>query len=128
MSELTITCVDVRPDLHAAAPTMVFRLRLTESTGARMHTVALRCQIRIEPARRRYDATEAERLGELFGEAPQWAESLKPMRSARGGVMRPSSADRVEADLPVPCTYDFEVGAAKYLHGLDHGEIPMLLL
>ena len=128
MSELAITCVDVRPDLHAAAPTMVFRLRLTESTGVRMHAVALRCQIRIEPARRRYDAAEAERLLELFGETPQWSESLKPMQFASVGVMVPSFTDQVEVDLPVPCTYDFEVGAAKYLHGLDHGEIPMLLL
>jgi Family of unknown function (DUF6084) len=128
MSELAITCVDVRADLHAATPTMVFRLRLTESTGVRMHAVVLRCQIRIEPARRRYDAAEAERLLELFGATPQWSESLKPMQFASVGVMVPSFTDQVEVDLPVPCTYDFEVGSAKYLHGLDHGEIPMLLL
>ncbi len=33
-----------------------------------------------------------------------------------------------EVDLPITCTYDFEVAAAKYLHGLDGGEIPILLL
>lgn len=33
-----------------------------------------------------------------------------------------------EVELPVPCTYDFEVAAAKYLHALDGGEIPLLLL
>jgi hypothetical protein len=31
-------------------------------------------------------------------------------------------------DMPVPCTYDFDVAAAKYLHALRDGEIPMLLL
>ena len=30
--------------------------------------------------------------------------------------------------MPVACTYDFEVGAAKYLHALSDGEVPMLLL
>ncbi len=33
-----------------------------------------------------------------------------------------------EFDLPVECTYDFEVAAAKYLHALGDGEIPLILL
>ena len=40
----------------------------------------------------------------------------------------PASTATTEVDLPVTCTYDFEVAAAKYLHGLDDGEIPLLLL
>jgi hypothetical protein len=128
MSDLAITCVDVRADRYAAAPTMVFRLRVSESTGVRVHAIALRCQIRIEPARRRYAEGEAERLLELFGETPQWGESLKPMQFASVGVVVPSFAGATEVDLPVPCTYDFEVGAAKYLHALSGGEVPMLLL
>jgi hypothetical protein len=128
VSELAISCVDVRPDLYAAAPTMVFRLRITESTGVRVHAIALRCQIRIEPARRRYDADEAVRLLELFGETPQWGDSLKPLQFASVGVMVPSFGGQTEIDVPVACTYDFEVGTAKYFHGLAGGEIPMLLL
>ena len=128
MSELEITCVDVRADRYAAAPTMVFRLRITESTGVRVHAIALRCQIRIEPARRRYAEGEAERLLELFGETPQWGESLKPMQFAAVGVVVPSFTGATEIDVPVPCTYDFEVGAAKYLHALAGEEVPMLLL
>ena len=33
-----------------------------------------------------------------------------------------------EIDLPVECSYDFEVAAAKYLHALGDGEVPLLLL
>jgi hypothetical protein len=33
-----------------------------------------------------------------------------------------------EFDLPVPCTYDFEVSATKYLHALGGGDVPLLLL
>jgi len=128
MSELDFTCVDVRPDLYAASPTMVFRLRLTESTGIRVHAIALRCQIRIEPARRRYGDGEAKQLYELFGETSQWGDSLKPMQFASIGVMVPSFTGQTEIDVPVPCTYDFEVGTAKYFHSLSAGEIPMLLL
>lgn len=128
MSELGFTCVNVTPDRFAAAPTLLFRLRISESTGARVHAIVLRCQLRIEPHRRRYDAAEAERLLELFGETPQWGESLKPMQFATVGVQVPSFTGQTEIDLPVPCTYDFEVAAAKYFHSLGDGEIPMLLL
>jgi hypothetical protein len=31
-------------------------------------------------------------------------------------------------DLPVVCTYDFEIAGTKYLHALDNGEIPLVLL
>jgi hypothetical protein len=35
---------------------------------------------------------------------------------------------RTEIDLPLTCTYDFEVGSAKYLQALDEGEIPIRVL
>ena len=31
-------------------------------------------------------------------------------------------------DLPVECTYDFEVSGTKYLHALEGGDIPLVLL
>ena len=34
----------------------------------------------------------------------------------------------IEFDLPVPCTYDFDVAATKYLHSLGDGEIPLNVL
>lgn len=128
MSELDFTCVGVKTDLYAASPTLLFRLKITESTGAKVHAIALRCQLRIEPNRRRYDAGETERLYDLFGETPQWGDSLKPMQFATVGLMVPGFTGETEIDLPVPCTYDFEVGAAKYFHSLHSGEVPMLLL
>ena len=33
-----------------------------------------------------------------------------------------------EIDLPITCTYDFEVAAAKYMHSLDDGEIPIVVM
>ncbi len=33
-----------------------------------------------------------------------------------------------EVDLPLPCTYDFEVAASKYLHALREEGVPMALL
>jgi hypothetical protein len=43
-------------------------------------------------------------------------------------MMVPAFRGNVEVDLPVVCTYDFEVSAAKYFHSLEDGEIPLLFL
>src|SRR5262245_66547252 len=90
--------------------------------------MALRCQIRIEPNRRRYSDAEAERLLDLFGERSRWGETLKPMQFAELSVMVPGFNGGTEVDLAVPCTYDFEVASAKYLHGVEEGAVPLLLL
>ncbi len=42
--------------------------------------------------------------------------------------MLPGFTGSTPAALPVACTYDFDVVAAKYLYALDTGEVPMLLL
>jgi hypothetical protein len=34
----------------------------------------------------------------------------------------------VTVDLPVPCSFDFNVAATKYFHALDDGEAPLTLL
>ena len=33
-----------------------------------------------------------------------------------------------ETELAVPCTYDFDIAAAKYLHGLRDGDVPLSFL
>lgn len=128
MSDLTFECLDVRPERYAAVPTLRFRLRLEESSGVAVHAVALRCQIRIEPHRRPYTEAEADGLLDLFGEMTRWGETLKPLQFAAVSVMVPGFRDSTEVALFVPCTYDFEVAAAKYFHALEQGEVPLLLL
>ncbi|MET1065689.1 MAG: DUF6084 family protein, partial [Arthrobacter sp.] len=51
MTELAFDVVDIQPEPYAAAPQLTARLRLTESTGATIHAIALRCQVRILPQR-----------------------------------------------------------------------------
>ena len=128
MTDLVFDCVDAQPDRYAAVPTLQLKLRISETTGAQVHAIALRCQIRIEPQRRRYSPQEADGLLELFGEPPRWGDTLKPMQFATVSLMVPSFTGSTEIDLPVPCTYDFEVAASKYLHALGDGEVPLLLL
>jgi len=128
MAELVFDCVGARNERYAVVPTLSLRLRISESTGQRIDTIALRCQIRIQPQLRRYDETEARRLRDLFGEPARWADSLKPLQLATVSVMVPGFTGGVEVDLPVPCTYDLEVASARYFDALESGEIPLLLL
>src|SRR6202035_584559 len=117
-----------RAEPHAAVPTIMLRLRAEEADGFTIHALALRCQIRIEPQRRRYSASEQERLYELFGETPQWGDSLRPFLWTHVSTTLGRFDGATEFELPVECTYDFDVAGSKYLHGLADGEIPLVLL
>lgn len=128
MTTLAFEVVDARPEPHAAVPTIMVRLRVEEADGGRVHALALRSQIRIEPQRRRYSTEEEGRLYELFGETPRWGDSLRPFMWTHVSTTIAGFTGSTEIDLPVECTYDFEVAAAKYLHSLSSGEIPLLFL
>ena len=128
MADLIFGCTGASADRFAVTPTLSFQLAITERSGVRIHAIALRCQIRIEPHRRRYSATEAERLHDLFGDTSRWADTVKPMQLATVTAIVPSFSEVTEIDLPVPCTYDLEVASARYLQGLDDGTIPLLML
>jgi hypothetical protein len=128
MAELAFDCVGARPDRYAVAPSMSLVLRIGETTGQRVEAIALRCQVRIEPARRRYTDAEAERLNDLFGETQRWADTLKPLQFATVPVMVPGFTGSTELDLPVMLSYDLEIGSVRYFAGLDAGEVPLLLL
>ncbi|MFD3935639.1 DUF6084 family protein [Streptomyces sp. NPDC058611] len=129
MTEFTFTCTGVRADAYAAGPTLVFRLRITTADPqARVHALALRCQIRIEPARRGYGPAEAEGLADLFGERSRWGTTLQPVQFAQVTAMVPSFTGATETDLVVPCTYDMDIAASRYFSALEDGEAPLLML
>ena len=117
---------------HAAAPLLVFKLRIAETVTDEEPTtipaVALRCQIRIEPTRRRYAPAEQERLLDLFGEPERWGQTLRSMLWTHASVVVPPFTGSTVVDLPVPCTFDFNVAATKYFHALEDGEVPLCLL
>lgn len=114
---------------YAAAPTVQFKLEIKNAVEAEpIHSVLLRTQIRIEATRRRYDTEEEGQLLELFGMPQQWKETLKSLFWTHTTTVIPGFTGSVVADLPVACTYDFEVTAAKYLHALQDGDVPLLFL
>ncbi|HEX5201766.1 MAG TPA: DUF6084 family protein [Actinoplanes sp.] len=128
MSAYTFTVLDVAAEPYAASPQLTCRLRIAESTGRRVHAIALRCQVRIEPQRRRYDPAEQDALRGLFGERERWADTLKPFQWMQANATVPGFTGDIETDLALPCTYDLEVIGTRYLHALDAGDVPLNLL
>jgi uncharacterized protein DUF6084 len=113
------------PVAHAAAPTLRFSLRMSEPTGTDVHAVALVGQLHIDPAKRSYDDATRERLVELFGEPERWAATTRSFLWAQVATVVPAFRDTAEFPLDVPCTYDLEVAAAKYVYSLPDGEVPL---
>jgi hypothetical protein len=110
----------------AAAPLLAFKLRITNQTSDEViHTIALRAQIQIEATRRKYDATEQSRLADLFGEPDRWSQTLRSMLWTHASVVVPGFTGNVLADLLVPCTFDFNIAATKYFHGLTGGDLAL---
>ena len=128
MADLTFDCIGAQAERYAVLPTISLALRISETSGQRIDTIALRCQIRIEPSRRRYTPDEEERLRDLFGETTRWADTLKPMQFTNVTTMVTSFTGSTEVQLPVNFSYDLEIGSGRYFASLEAGEIPLLLL
>jgi len=127
MTTLSFQVLAITAEQHAAAPTLIARLRITETSGEVVHALALRAQVRIDPARRTYDAAEKEALLDLFGEPERWGTTLNSLLWMHCTAMVPGFTGETEIDLQLPCTYDTEVAASKYLHGLTAGEVALTL-
>lgn len=128
MAEFSFDCTGVTAQQYSAAPALDIALRISETTSAKVDALALRCQVRVEPTRRRYSSAEAARLFDLFGDAPRWPDTLKPLQVATISAMVPGFRGATDATLALPCNYDLDVAFAKYFHALDEGEIPLLFL
>jgi hypothetical protein len=130
MPDLHFQVEGAEPERFAAAPLLLFKLRVTEADTppTPIHAVVLRCQVRIEPGRRRYTAAEKERLLDLFGTPERWGQTLRPLLWTHVSAVVPPFTDRGGVDLAVPCSYDFSLAATKYFAALEGGEIPLCFL
>ena len=113
---------------YAAVPSLLFKLRVENLEEEPIRSVALNTQIRIAATQRHYDSAEQERLLELFGEPSRWKDTLRSLLWTHTVLQVPAFSGSTVADMPVPCTYDLEVVAAKYFYALEDGEVPLEFL
>lgn len=129
--DLTFSVLGVTPEPFAVTPVLTAKIGVStgaENSGDPVHAIALRCQVRIEPVRRGYSDDEAARLLDLFGPRERWAHTQHTFLWQHAVAMVPGFVGTTTADLPLACTYDFEVSAAKYLHALRDGAVPLQFL
>jgi hypothetical protein len=112
----------------AAVPTLRIELRIESRGGVPVRSVALETQIRIAATQRSYGACAQERLVELFGRPEQWGASLRSLHWTNVVAHVPAFSHSTRFDLLVPCSYDFELAAARYFDALEDGEVPLELL
>jgi hypothetical protein len=112
----------------AAVPSLVFKLRIENLEGEPVRSVALNTQIRIAATGRHYEAAEQERLLELFGVPSRWKDTLRSLLWTHIVLQVPRFSGSTVVDMPVACTYDLEVVAAKYFYALEEGEVPLEFL
>jgi hypothetical protein len=126
--ELAFGVLDASPLEHAAVPTLRFGVRVDAAGGAAIRSILLHTQVRIAARRRAYGDEAKERLFDLFGAPGNWASSLRTLLWAQHTQVVPPFTGETTIDVPVPCTYDFDVAASRYLAALDGGDVPLELL
>ncbi|HEX3809524.1 MAG TPA: DUF6084 family protein [Rhizomicrobium sp.] len=126
MPDLTFTIEAADIERYAMTPTLRFRVAIGAS--AAIENIALQCQLRIEPMRRAYAGGEHEKLTDLFGERARWGETLKTFLWANVMANVPRFDATAAVDVLVPCSFDFDVAATKYFHGLESGDVPVSML
>ena len=82
---LTFAVRDIVAEPHAVTPQLTAKLRVDDDAGRRVHAMALRCQVRVDPQRRGYDDAEGEALRGLFGGRERWVghRALVPVAALR---------------------------------------------
>jgi hypothetical protein len=128
MPELAFTVTDAARVEYAAVPMLRFTLRVENLDGEPVRSILLDTQIQIAARRRHYDAAAHDRLFELFGPPDDWGTTLRTLLWHRATVVVPPFTGATTVDVNVPCTYDLEVAASRYLDALSDGVVPLEFL
>jgi hypothetical protein len=129
MPDLDFRVTDVAPAEHGMVPLLLFHLEVANSPADEaIQSAALQVQIQFQCPQRVYSPREKEKLVELFGTPERWGQTLRNRLWTLANTTVGPFAGTAMAELPVPCTFDLNVSATKYLSGLDGGEVPLLFL
>jgi hypothetical protein len=129
MPDLDFRVEGVAAVQFAAVPLLSFRIAVTNAcAGEQVFSVALRCQIQIEVTRRRYTEQEQERLLDLLGAPDRWSQTLRNMHWTNVTATVAPFIGSTTVEVQVPCTFDFNVAATKYFHGVESGDIPLCIM
>ena len=129
MPDLSFEVIGAEASAYSVLPMLIFKMRIANANEEeQIQNVNLKCQIMLTVTRRRYNAGEKAKLYELFGEPERWGSTLRTFLWTHVTTVVPRFSGSTIVDLPVPCSYDFEVVSTKYFNALEDGEIPLTFL
>jgi hypothetical protein len=115
---------DVKP--YAAVPTIVFKLRITNTVeGEEVYAVGLKSQLRIEAMHRTYEDETKKRLLEVFGQPERWGQTLKSLFWKQITVPVPQFTGETIVDIPLECGEDMSAAVGKYMYAVEEGPVPL---
>ncbi|MBW3542951.1 MAG: hypothetical protein KY476_22035 [Planctomycetes bacterium] len=128
MLNLRFEILDAGPLPFAAAPHLVFKLKIAADERTPIESILLHSQIRIEPTRRGHEGEDAGRLFDLFGPPERWGRTMRGLLWTQADVTVPPFTGETTADLSVLCTSDLSIAAARYFDALQSGDVPLAML
>jgi hypothetical protein len=129
MPDLNFRIIDVEPATRGMVPLLVFNLEVTnEPPEELIQSATLQVQIYFESQKRAYNPREKEKLVDLFGTPDRWGQTLgNRLWTLATAAVWPFSG-KTTTSIPVPCTFDLNVSAAKYFYAIEDGDVPLLFL
>src|SRR5947209_15882645 len=129
MPDLSFEIIGAEVVTYSVLPLLNFKMRIVNaSEEEQIQNINLKCQIMLTVTQRRYNNEERAKLRELFGEPELWGKSLRTFLWTHVTTVVPRFSGSTIVELPVPCSYDFEVVSTKYFNALEDGEIPLNFL
>ncbi len=129
MPDLSFTIEGAEAVPYSSTPLLALKLRVKSADPREpIRAVMLQCQIQIEATRRHYAPSEQADLLDLFGTPDRWNQTLRSTLWTHAHANVGPFSGETTVDLPVPCTFDFNIAATKYFNALEGGEVPLCLL
>ncbi len=129
MPDLSFEVIGVGVAAYSVIPLLNFKMRITNvNEQEKIQNINLKSQIMLTVTQRRYNSEEKAKLKELFGEPERWGKTLRTFLWTHVITVVPPFTGSTVVELPVPCSYDFEVVSTKYFDALEDGEIPLNFL
>jgi len=129
MPDLNFEVISAEVAAYSVLPMLIFKMRIVNAfEEEQIENINLKSQIMLAVTKRRYNAGEKAKLEELFGTPERWGDTLRAFLWTHVITVVPRFTGSTIVDLPVQCTYDFEVVSTKYFNALEDGEIPLNFL
>ncbi len=129
MPDLKFQITGVEPTTRGLAPLLGFKVEVTNSPADEcIQAVLLSAQIQFQCPQRTYSGPEKEKLIELFGPPEMWGQSLRNRLWSQANTTVCAFRGKANGVLQVPCTFDLNIAATKYIYALEQGNVPLLFL